>query len=249
MYRIFSLCYIARGRCDLNNKIQPVEYQNMKKYCYIIILLFSFFGELQAQTLYVTDNFEIMLRTEPAADKKIIKALPSGTKLKVITRDAGNKHSEVETEDGEIGYVLTRFLSGEPAAKDQLVVLQEQLSSLKNAPDQLTGELLQTKEKNSQLSERIIQIDEENQRLLTELAELKEASSDVINIMQDKKTTEEETKKLIMQVEDMRLQIAALKDHSDKKWAMVGGGLIIGGMFLGMILASGRRRRSGWGNY
>ena len=221
----------------------------MKKYYFTIILFFSLFGELQAQTLYVTDDFEIMLRTEPATDKKIIKALPSGTKLKLLNKDAGNKHSEVETAEGEIGYVLTRFLSPQPAAKEQLVVLQKQLTSLKEAPDQLTSDLLKTREKNSQLSEKITLIDEENQRLLKELAELKEASADVINIVEEKKRIQEESKQTVMQMEDMRLQISALKDHSDKKWAMVGAGVLFSGILLGLVLASGRRRRGGWGNY
>lgn len=220
----------------------------MNRYYYITILFFLFLGELQAQTLYVTDNFEIMLRAEPAADKKIIKALPSGTKVKLITQDAGNKHSEVETAEGETGYVLTRFLATQPAAKEQLVVLQKQIDALKESPDKLTGELLQTKEKNNQLSEQITLIDEENQRLLKELADIKEASADVLNIVEERNRIQGESEKLIMQTEDMRLKIDALKDHSDKQWALVGGGLIVGGIFLGMVLASGRRRRSGWGS-
>lgn len=218
----------------------------MKKYCYLIFLLFLSLSELQAQTFYVTDDFEIMLRTGPAADKKIVKALSSGTKLRLIVKDAGNKHSEVETDEGERGFVLTRFLTTQPAAKERLVVLQNQIASLKEAPDTITGELLQTKEKNSQLSEQLTLIDEENQRLLQELATIKESSADVIEIVGERKRLQEESQNLQLQIEDMRLQIAALKDHSDKKWAMVGAGLIIGGIFLGLILASGRRRRSGW---
>ena len=52
---------------------------------------------------------------------------------------------------------------------------------------------------------------------------------------------------MMMQMEDMRLQIAALKDHSDKKSAMVGAGVLFSGIVLGLVLAGGRRRKGGLG--
>jgi len=57
-----------------------------------------------AQTRYVTDDFEIMLRTGPSIQNKIIRPLRSGTRIDLLREDSGNGHSQVQTSNGEIGY-------------------------------------------------------------------------------------------------------------------------------------------------
>jgi len=57
----------------------------------------------QIPTRYVTDDFEVMLRTGPSVQNKIVKSLRSGTSIQVLREDAGNGHSQVQTSRGEIG--------------------------------------------------------------------------------------------------------------------------------------------------
>ena len=81
-----------------------------------------------AQTNYITDNVEIMMRSGPSSKNKIIKILESGDRVTIINNDVGNGHSEVKSSSGAIGYVLTRYLSETPSARNQVKRLQSQLS-------------------------------------------------------------------------------------------------------------------------
>jgi len=98
--------------------------------CFCITVLIS--GASYAQTRYVTDSFEIMMRTGPSVKNKIVKALNSGIAVQVMRADAGNGYSQVKTDKGEIGYVLTRYLSADKSAKDRVVYLEGVLEQLQS---------------------------------------------------------------------------------------------------------------------
>jgi len=96
--------------------------------CLFLAAVCGFTTIAKAQTRYVTDDFEIMLRTGPSVQNKIVRSLKSGTRLDVLREDAGNGHSQVQTSRGEIGYVLTRFLSVNQSARNRVRYLEDQES-------------------------------------------------------------------------------------------------------------------------
>ena len=105
----------------------------------ILLLLTSLFlvPAAYAQTKYVTDDFEVMLRTGPSIQNKIVRPLRSGTRIKVLRVDSGNGHSQVQTSSGEIGYLLTRFLSEKPSARNRVSRLESQLAQLRSEPNEI----------------------------------------------------------------------------------------------------------------
>jgi SH3 domain protein len=107
-----------------------------------------------AQTKYVTDDFEVMLRTGPSIKNKIIRALRSGTRIEVLRIDSGNGHSQVQTSSGQIGYLVTRFLSEKPSARNRVNRLESQLAKLRSEPDQVRTLLAESLEQNQSLIEQ-----------------------------------------------------------------------------------------------
>ena len=64
---------------------------------------------LSARTMYATDTFEIVVRSEKQiAGRNIIKVLPSGVPLEV--RDMDDTWATVRLEDGRTGYVEKKYL-------------------------------------------------------------------------------------------------------------------------------------------
>src|SRR2546422_2999870 len=62
-----------------------------------------------ARTMYTTDTFEIVVRSEKQiAGRNIIKVLPSGVPLEV--RDMDDTWATVRLEDGRTGYVEKKYL-------------------------------------------------------------------------------------------------------------------------------------------
>ena len=60
-----------------------------------------------AETRYVTDQFEIPLRAGESLKYKVLRNLPSGTPLEVLSSNAKSGYSKVRTLDGRTGFVLT----------------------------------------------------------------------------------------------------------------------------------------------
>ena len=91
----------------------------------VVIFIFGTFaaGSAMAESVWVSDQFEIMLRTGPSTSNAIQRMLGSGTELESLETDAESGYSRVTTSGGTEGWVLTRYLMGEPPAREQLFAL------------------------------------------------------------------------------------------------------------------------------
>jgi SH3 domain protein len=145
-----------------------------------ILILLSF--DSQAQTNYVTDDFEVMLRTGPSIQNKIVKPLPSGTRIEVLRNDSGNGHSQVQVSSGEIGYLLTRFISDKPSARNRVRRLENQLAQLRSEPDEIRDLLARSQDENQQLINLNVSLTNEANSAISELQRIKEISGEVVKI-------------------------------------------------------------------
>jgi len=204
---------------------------------------------VSAQTNYVTDDFEVMLRTGPSLQNKIVKSLPSGTRVEVLRRDSGNGHSQVQISSGEIGYMLTRFLSDNPAARNRLKSLENQLAQLKSEPNDLRNLLVKSQEENQQLIGLNTQLAEQKSKAEKELIRINEISGDVLKIANQNAKLESEVQHLLLQLDDIRIQNEALRDNSERVRNLLGIGVLLLGIFLGWVLSiSGGRNKNSWGS-
>jgi uncharacterized protein YgiM (DUF1202 family) len=100
--------------------------------CLIALLAFE---DARSASAWVSDEFEITLRSGPSTTNAIQLMVSSGTELEVLERDADAGYTRVQTQGGTEGWVLTRYLMNEPSAREQLQTLSGQLSSAtRNAP-------------------------------------------------------------------------------------------------------------------
>lgn len=203
----------------------------------------------QAQTRYVTDDFEIMMRTGPSVKNKIVKALKSGARIEILREDAGNGHSQVQTEEGEIGYALTRYLTPNPSARNRVRYLEGQLSKLRSKPGELRALLATSQEENQVLIAENTKLTSQLQSRTTELKRIKEISSDAVNLAERSVRLEGEVQQLLLQLDDLRIQNDALKDNADYVRNLTMAGILLLGLFLGWVLSrSGKQRRNSWGS-
>jgi SH3 domain protein len=220
----------------------------LKQVC-LIVLLVMLATPAKAQTNYVTDDFEIMFRAGPRVQNKIIRPLRSGTLLEVLDDDAGNGHSQVKTSRGEIGYVLTRFISDSVPAKNQLGRMEERLASLTADPGDLRAELADAQESNELLIAENVSLATRLKIAQDRIEEITNISGDSIQLTEEAERLNNEVQQLLLQVDDFRIQTETLRDTADNKTRLVTTGTILVGIFLGWILslAGGRRRnRSNW---
>lgn len=214
------------------------------------LLIFSFASvNARAQTRYVSDEFEIMLRTGPSIQNKIVRALKSGQRIEVLRVDSGNGHSQIQTPEGEIGYVLTRFLSDNPSARNRVSYLEGQLKKLRSKPGELQTLLANSQEENQLLIDENTKLTSTLSTTSAELAKIKEVSSDAVNLSQRNVRLEGEVQQLLLQLDDIRIQNETLKDNANYVRNLTMAGILLLGLFLGWILSrSGKQRRNSWGS-
>lgn len=201
-----------------------------------------------AEVKYVTDEFEIMMRTGPSIQNKIVRALKSGTRIEVLRVDSGNGHSQVQTQQGEIGYVLTRFLTPDRSARSRVAYYKRQLKTLRSKPGELQALLATSQEENQILISENSNLTSRLNKTSQELNTIKEVSKDAVNLSERSIRLEGEVQQLLLQLDDIRIQNETLKDNADYVRNLTMAGIMLLGLFLGWILSrSGSKRRDSWG--
>lgn len=214
----------------------------------LISLLFSSIGWAQAQ--YITDVFEVTLRSGPSTSNSIISMLKSGDKLKLIEQDNDTKYSHVETESGKQGYILTRFLDNEASGRARASKLLAETDSLKATIKELRQERDEFKKTKNSDNADIERLKQDLTRTENELTSLKTATHDSILILQQN----EELKSLIEQLEDDKQMLTEentrYKDSTAMDWFIRGASVALIAFLLGIIVTRIRwKKRDSWGSY
>ena len=111
------------------------------KHLIIPLMLLLGTGPALAETRYVTDIFQVTLRSGKSTQNEILRMLPSGTALKVLEVDQSSGYTRVSTPGGKEGWVLTRYLMDLPSARARLNRSNTKLAKLEQELNQLKSEL------------------------------------------------------------------------------------------------------------
>lgn len=218
----------------------------------VILLLLSLFavGQAVAETRYITDQAEFTLRRGESTRHKIIRMLPSGEPVEVIESNSESGYSKVRTEDGTVGYLLSRQLLTEPTARNRLAGFEAKLADLQQAPDQLAAQLSQLQSAHEKLTSDYDDLQRERDQLEEELATIRYASANVTQITQERSELRKSVSDLSRQVADLQQENGDLKNQTTQHWFLIGAAVVIGGILIGLILPHLRfqRRKSSWGS-
>jgi len=205
---------------------------------------------LQAATLYVTDSLEITLRTGESNRYRIIRMLPSGTPLEVLSVNKATDYARVRTEDGTVGYVLERELQDEPAARVRILELEQRLAELMAEPEALTAKLAALQTEHARIDADFQALQREKQRLEEELATIRHASANILDITSDRERLRIQVSELTRERADLQQANRDLSNQTNQRWFMIGAGVILVGVLIGLLLPHLRfRRRSSWGSF
>ncbi len=216
----------------------------------IYISLSGFTGVVSAQTVYITDEFEITMRTGMSTDNNIVRMLSSGEAVQLIESDEETRYSLVETEGGQQGYVLSRFLDESPSARERLLTLETSYQSLQTQSedqrrtiDELTASLDQERADALALKEALTSSD-------NELESLKVTASSAIEIEQQNQQLLSDLETLQAQVQQLSKDNADLSDSTEIDWFVKGGGVSLVAFLIGILITRIRWRRSdSWGSF
>lgn len=215
--------------------------------CLVLLLAASV---TNAETRYVTDQYEFNLRAGESTRYKILRQLPSGTRLDIINVNEDSGYARVRTEDGLTGYILLTYLQDEPAARREFKAMQARLAELQQEPDKLAARLSILQAEHSALQEDYAILERDKQDLETELAEIRNASANAIQIDRERRQLQEQVSNLLLQVDQLEHRNLELSNQTKQQWFLIGAAVLAIGILIGLLLPSLRlrRRRSPWGN-
>jgi SH3 domain protein len=195
-----------------------------------------------ADTLFVTEDFEITMRTGPGVERKIIALIRSGQRVEEISKS--EEWTEIRLPSDKSGWVLTRYLT----PKEPCAMIKERLQS---QYDQLLTEKTELETKNSDL-------EAENQRLEAQLASTQASLERVTGDFDTLKSESTDFLKLKTQFKKINTELEETKTKADKfedetsrllrnqniKWFLAGAGVILIGFIIGFSSRRQKRRSS-----
>lgn len=218
----------------------------MKRLAIILLSISSL--NLYAETRYVTDIFQITLRSGQSTQNEITRMLPSGQALTVIERDASTGYTKVRTPDGKEGWVLSRYLMDVPSARARLSRAETKLADTDQNINKLKIELKQLSENKNTLKKENHLLKQQNKKLSSKLSNITRISSNAIQISSDNQRMKKRLSETDREIQFLQQENANLQDRSQRDWFIVGALVVVASMILGIILTRIRwKKKSSWG--
>jgi SH3 domain protein len=192
--------------------------------------------------VYITDQVEIPIRSESTTQgNNLIRTLPSGTKLSILqaTEDGW---TQVQYED-TTGWIISRYLSNKPPARQELEEL-----SLENSANKLMVSKLQNEKE--RLENELLGLKDDNATLAIQSSKAKAEKEHIEKIYQDALKLEHENEKLMQESLQLKTELQLANNHSQieqdtssRNWFIVGALVLFFGMIIGFILPNLLKRK------
>jgi len=216
----------------------------------LLSLLFIFVGNAAAETRYVSDMMEVTMRSGKGTGYGITRMLRSGTAVQVLEIDKETGYSKVRTDSGREGWVLSRFLMNEQAARERLTASEKNLTKLELDNRKLTTTIAAITDEKKLLMKNLGDLEAETRSVSQELAEIKRTASSALAIDSQNKDLKSRLVLLERQLQTIRKENEGLKESTARDWFMIGAAVLLLGIIIGLIIPKIRfRKKSSWNTF
>jgi len=189
-----------------------------------------------AQSAWVSDEFEVTLRTGPSTSNTIALMVPSGTQLQILEEVQETGYTRVRTGGGTEGWVLTRYLMGEPSAREQLKTLSRQLTDANEEAASMDAQLGTIRNEYDAANRMILGLETDNAELQGQLQDISSRAANTLAI-------DRQNQELQQKLTDAEIRISVLEEEKDRlasqssrNWFITGSAVLIVGVLLGLVL-------------
>lgn len=166
------------------------------------------------------------MRAGPGGHYGIVNMLKSGTQVDVLSQDKKNGYSKIRLRSGETGWVLTRYLMGQPAARERLTQALETLEEVKQREQGTKQGFASIALQKQDLVATKLQLEEDNVKLIKELEYVREVSANAIALDQEKNELAEHVAVAKQQLEEAQERIMGLEKHEQWNWFITGAAVL-----------------------
>jgi len=217
----------------------------MKTVSMMLLVISGFLGIAQtgwATKAYVTDSFEITLRTGPSNENKIIAVLFSGRPLDVL--DTRGEWSQVKVLDGDKeGWVMSRYLVTRLPWEVQAKKLQEDSVSLNAKLNRLQKEFADESQQRQGVAAELKRMTQELEALSKEYFELKKGAEGYLRLKTVHEATEKDLKAAQSELSKVTAENEALRSSQQNRWFLSGALVLLCGLLIGGIAGRLQKKR------
>ena len=194
-----------------------------------------------AQPAYVTDVFEITLRSGPTNSNKILKMLPSSTPVEVLRSD---KDWSLVRAEGLEGWVLARYLTKTAPAALQVERFAKENETLRAKMDEMTEKTSATTGENQALLDRLDRAETELASLQQQYAELERGSKAYVDLKKAHDELIALEAKTAQRAEVLEMKNRDLSGDTQFRWFLTGAGVVGASLLLGLALGRLQRKKT-----
>ncbi|MCB2225320.1 MAG: TIGR04211 family SH3 domain-containing protein [Desulfarculaceae bacterium] len=190
---------------------------------------------LAQDTLYVSDQLRITVRSGPSLSNKVVAMTETGDAVTLLGKERDG-WALVRLPDGKEGWVLTRFLTKERPARLRLAELDPANKDMARRLEELHSE-------NQRLSRELSTAQGQLAELTARHEKLQADSADVMTLKKRHKALQARYEKQDKELKELVVENKSLKFSSNLKWFLAGAGVLVIGWLMGLAL---HRRKKRW---
>ena len=212
--------------------------------CFLLIVLcFIFFTiSVQAETMYVSDNLSVTVRTGQGATHKIIALIKTGQSVEALEK--GDQWTLVRLQNGKEGWVLTRYLMNDIPKGIQLVALQTKYAGVAAQAEALKAENNRLKSDNKKLGADLAGNQKAYNNLQGDFETLKAESTGFLELKSKYEKAAIQLAKETKKANELEKQVEKLQLYQYIKWFLAGSGVLLVGFIFGFSSKRQRRQSS-----
>lgn len=211
------------------------------KVCFLLLIFLFLAAAAQAKSLYVSDQFQITLRTGPSQENKIIAMLPTGTKLEVLQELP--EWLQVRTPDGKQGWVLKHFTMQRLPREQEINQLQTRLQKIQQQAGSSQEQNIRLEKEKQKLQAELKELQDRLQNLEQSYQDLQEDAGNIQEIKQELERTKTSLKLNRKQVSELRQENQEIRSNNNLYWFLAGAGTFFIAALLGFFLGRMQRKQ------
>jgi SH3 domain protein len=194
---------------------------------------------------YVSDSFEITLRTAPSVEHKIIMLLRSDQPVEVLEpQDKWTRVRVLELgQDNIEGWVMSRYLMTRQPWGIQARVLKNENASLKEKLDRLEVEWKEGVRREKKISGELRKNRTSLNKLQKKYEDLKLGSADYLKIKAEFEAAAAELERTQKTVHRLSKENENLRTSQRNKWFGMGALVLLSGLMIGLVIGRQQKKR------
>ena len=196
-----------------------------------------------SETMYITDDIRVMLRSDAGTDRRIVAMPKSGAQVEVL-EESEDGWSKVRLSDEKEGWLLSRYLTPGPPSKDVIAKLKTETEVLRRQAKTLTQENLRFKKERNDFQKALSKQTKTVETLKESYETLRKGSSEYLSLKASYKKASRDLATKTKREAELEEKLKALQDSQTLQWFLGGAAVLFVGLIVGFMARRPKRRSS-----